>query len=313
MGEHKKGSHHAVLLGETVEGVITDKNGFYIDGTFGRGGHTRELLLGLGEEARVLAFDKDPEAIAIGKALEKEDSRFEIYHGSFAEIAAVVTAKGLAGKVSGILLDLGVSSPQLDDAERGFSFMREGPLDMRMNNASGMTAAEWLAKADEAEITRVLKEYGEEKFGLRIAKAIVQEREEKPLVTTLELAELIDKARPVKEKNKHPATRSFQGIRIFLNKELDDLKTCLDDGLEVLTVGGHFSIISFHSLEDRIVKRFFQKHIKGDDFPAGMPILDSQLNKRLKSIGKAQKASASELDDNVRARSAVLRVAEKLA
>lgn len=309
----KELTHNAVLLTETIDGVITDDNGFYIDGTFGRGGHARELLKQLGGGARVLAFDKDPEAITIGKLLEQEDSRFEIHHGSFAEIAAVVTAKGYEGKVSGILLDLGVSSPQLDDAERGFSFMKEGPLDMRMDNASGMTAAEWLAVASEEEITTVLKVYGEEKFGLRIAKAIVAERIERPLTTTLELAELIDKARPVKEKHKHPATRSFQGIRIYLNKELDDLKTCLNDGLEMLAVGGHFSVISFHSLEDRIVKKFIQKHVKGDDFPAGLPVLDSQLNKRLKSLGKAQKASASELDVNVRARSAVLRVAEKLA
>ncbi|PCJ30166.1 MAG: 16S rRNA (cytosine(1402)-N(4))-methyltransferase [Moraxellaceae bacterium] len=305
-------THHAVLLHESVEGVITDKDGFYIDGTFGRGGHTRELLKQLGKEARVLAFDKDPEAIKIGKELEQEDSRFEIVHGSFAEITAVVTDRGYVGKVSGILLDLGVSSPQLDDAERGFSFMKEGPLDMRMNNASGVTAAEWLAVAGEQEITKVLKKYGEEKFGLRIAKAIIEERAERPLVTTTQLAELIDRARPVKEKHKHPATRSFQGIRIFLNKELVDLDTCLNDGLEMLAVGGHFSVISFHSLEDRMVKRFIQKHVKGDDFPAGLPILDSQLNKRLKALSKAQKASATEVDANVRARSAVLRVAEKL-
>ncbi|OUS31683.1 16S rRNA (cytosine(1402)-N(4))-methyltransferase [Gammaproteobacteria bacterium 45_16_T64] len=306
-------THHAVLLKETVEGVITNVDGFYIDGTFGRGGHTRELLNRLGEGARVLAFDKDPEAIKIGKQLESEDDRFEIYHGSFAELESVITDKGMDGKVDGILLDLGVSSPQLDDAERGFSFMREGPLDMRMNNASGMTAADWLASAGEDEITTVLKTYGEEKFGRRIARAIIETRVENPLETTLELAELIDKARPVKEKHKHPATRSFQGIRIYLNKELDDLTTCLTDGLEVLAVGGHFSVISFHSLEDRIVKRFVQKHVKGDDFPPGLPVLESQMNKRLKSLGKAKKATADELKVNVRARSAVLRIAEKIA
>ena len=306
-------SHQAVLLNETVSGVITDAGGFYIDGTFGRGGHARELLSRLNESARVLAFDKDPEAVAVGKALAREDPRFDIYHGSFAEISDAVKERNQQGRIDGILLDLGVSSPQLDDSQRGFSFMKDGPLDMRMNNASGMTAAEWLASAEETEIANVLWQYGEERFGRRIARAIVEDRAEKPFETTHDLAGLIKRICPAKEKHKHPATRSFQGIRIYLNRELDDLKTCLHDGLDELKVGGRFSIISFHSLEDRIVKQFIQKHVKGDDFPAGLPVTESQLNKRLKHISKAVKASAEELDVNIRARSAVLRVAEKLA
>ena len=304
--------HRSVLLEEAVSGLVANTDGLYIDGTFGRGGHARAVLARLGEGGRLLAFDKDPEAIEAGRLMEQEDSRLEIVHRSFAEIRAAVCDRGDEGKVDGILLDLGVSSPQLDNAARGFSFMQEGPLDMRMNSAQGMTAEEWLNTAREEEIARVLREYGEERYARRIARAIVEGRQQSALTTTLELAQLIERASPAREKHKHPATRSFQAIRIHVNRELDDLKICLDSVLDVLRVGGRLAVISFHSLEDRLVKRFIQKQVKGDDFPPGMPITWDQLNRRMRVVGKPLRASGSELEGNVRARSAILRIAEKL-
>ena len=304
--------HQSVLLEEAVSGLVVNPNGLYIDGTFGRGGHARAVLARLGEGGRLLAFDKDPEAIEAGRLLEREDDRFEIVHSSFAEIRATVCDRGDEGKVDGILLDLGVSSPQLDNAERGFSFMQEGPLDMRMDSARGETAEEWLNTASEEDVVRVLREYGEEQYARRIARAIVEVRQGSPLTTTLELARLIEEASPAREKHKHPATRSFQAIRIHVNRELDDLKICLDSVLDVLMVGGRLAVISFHSLEDRLVKRFIRKQVKGDDFPPGMPITWDQLNRRMRVVGKPLRASGSELEVNVRARSAILRIAEKL-
>jgi len=304
--------HQSVLLEEAVSGLVVNPNGLYIDGTFGRGGHARAVLARLGEGGRLLAFDKDPEAIEAGRLLEREDDRFEIVHSSFAEIRATVCDRGDEGKVDGILLDLGVSSPQLDNAERGFSFMQEGPLDMRMDSARGETAEEWLNTASEEDVVRVLREYGEERYARRIARAIVEVRQGSPLTTTLELARLIEEASPAREKHKHPATRSFQAIRIHVNRELDDLKICLDSVLDVLMVGGRLAVISFHSLEDRLVKRFIRKQVKGDDFPPGMPITWDQLNRRMRVVGKPLRASGSELEVNVRARSAILRIAEKL-
>lgn len=309
--------HKSVMLQESVGALVVDTAGFYIDGTFGRGGHSREILSRLNDQGRLLAFDKDPEAIRVGEQLAQEDSRFQIVHGSFATMLSALDKvqetnplQGI-GQVTGILLDLGVSSPQLDDAQRGFSFSQDGPLDMRMDNSDGVSAAEWLATAAENDIAYVLKTYGEERFARRIARAIVDCREEQPLQTTGQLADLIAKTLPQKEKHKHPATRAFQGIRIFINGELEDLTAALDDCLAALKPGGRMVVISFHSLEDRLVKRFMQGHARGDA-PKGLPLRDSEINRRLKLIGKAQKASVEEVAANVRSRSAVMRVAEKL-
>ena len=217
------------------------------------------------------------------------------------------------GQVDGVLLDLGVSSPQLDDPSRGFSFLNDGPLDMRMNTSVGESAAEWIARAEEKEIADVLYQYGEERFSRRIARAIVQQRQQKAIETTAQLAKIVAEANPKWEKGKNPATRSFQGIRIHINHELDDLHACLDQALDALKVGGRLVVISFHSLEDRIVKRFIRKHVRGDEVPPGLPITQSMLNQRLKSLGKPVKAGRQEVEDNVRSRSAIMRVAEKIA
>jgi len=304
--------HTTVLLDEAVNALAIEADGFYVDGTYGRGGHSQLILEQLGEQGRLLGIDKDPEAILHGQEIHNQDARLTMYQGSFATIKALAEDRDFLGKVDGVLLDLGVSSPQLDDADRGFSFLRDGPLDMRMDPTSGISAADWLASAEEDEITDVLKRFGEEKFGKRIARAIIEQRKTKPLTTTHELVELIDEAVPVKDKYKHPATRSFQGIRIFVNEELSDLEKVLEGILEVLKPGGRMVIISFHSLEDRMVKRFIRKHVLGDDFPIGLPVTEEQLNKRLKAHGKAIKANKEQIQLNPRARSAVMRVAEKL-
>ena len=304
--------HEAVLLKEAVDGLAIREDGFYIDGTFGRGGHSREILARLGDRGRLLAIDKDPEALKVGEAIKAQDSRFDIVQASFADIADILLERKL-GKVDGILLDLGVSSPQLDQAERGFSFLRDGQLDMRMNPGSGQSAAQWLAVASEGDIARVLKEYGEERYAKRIAGAIVAIRSELAITTTTQLAKIIAEAHPAWERGKHPATKSFQAIRIFINRELDDLVLLLEQLLDILSVGGRVAIISFHSLEDRLVKRFIKKHVRGDELPARVPVMDSQLNRRLKSLGKAVRAGAEEIEHNVRSRSAILRVAEKIA
>ncbi len=308
--------HETVFLREAVEALVTDPDGIYVDGTFGRGGHSRLLLEKLGERGRLLVIDKDPEAILAAEALRAADPRVVVGHGSFAELERFVSA--LPGVtqgqvVSGILLDLGMSSPQLDDASRGFSFTHDGPLDMRMNNKQGMSAAQWLATAAEEEIARVIYEYGEEKFSRRMAKAIVAMRAQQPLTTTKQLADIITEANPAWERHKHPATRAFQGIRIFINDELKDLESVLNTALELLVTGGRMAVISFHSLEDRIVKQFMQKHVRGDDFPRGLPVTSAQLKPRLRLLGKAQKTGDDERGRNVRARSAMMRVAEKLA
>lgn len=305
--------HVSVLLDEAVDALITDVAGFYVDGTFGRGGHSQKILQHLSADAQLMAIDKDVAAITEAKSLFEGDSRFFIQHGSFAQMKEWLLALGKVGDVTGVLLDLGVSSPQLDEAERGFSFMQEGPLDMRMNTASGQTAAEWLEHASESEVARVLKEYGEERFSKRIARAIVTEQANEPIVTTQRLASIVSEANPAWEKGKHPATRAFQAIRIFINDELKDLDEVLGQALDVLGVGGRLVVISFHSLEDRRVKRFIRQQAKGDPLPIGVPVREEQLNKRLRSIGKAVKAGAAELENNPRARSAVMRIAEKIA
>ena len=310
----EKGLEHIpVLLNETVEGLAIKSNGCYIDGTFGRGGHAKAILASLSQKGKLLGLDKDPEAIKAGQSLARQDGRFDIEECSFATLSQVVNARLWQGKVDGILLDIGVSSPQLDMAERGFSFQKDGPLDMRMNPNVGISAAEWIATAEMTEIERILKTLGEERFCKRIARAIVETRDESPLTTTKQLAALVDKASPVREKNKHPATRTFQAIRIHINNELDDLTEVLQQAVDALASGGRLAVISFHSLEDRIVKLFFRDQAKGDDLPSHFPVTADQLNPTIKLVGKAIKAGEQELSVNPRARSAVLRVVEKVA
>jgi 16S rRNA (cytosine1402-N4)-methyltransferase len=309
-------AHRPVLYDEVLCGLAIQSDGIYVDGTFGRGGHAGAILERLGPRGHLLAIDKDPQAVAAAKDRFGSDSRFSIAQGSFTQLGRLVQERGWqqseAGGVHGVLLDLGVSSPQLDDPERGFSFRHDGELDMRMDPGSGQSAADWLARAEEYDIRRVLREYGEEKFAKRIAYAIVNTRTENPITTTSQLAALIAEASPVHEKGKDPATRSFQAIRIFINGELDDLKQCLPQALDVLRPGGRLAVISFHSLEDRIVKRLLRKEARGDDFPPDLPIPQSALSPRIKLVGKAIRASESEIAENPRARSAVLRIAERL-
>ncbi|WP_150539869.1 16S rRNA (cytosine(1402)-N(4))-methyltransferase RsmH [Actinobacillus vicugnae] len=305
--------HITVLLNEAVEGLAIKPNGIYIDGTFGRGGHSRLILSKLSERGRLIATDRDPRAIAEANTIH--DSRFQIVHTAFSAIPEVCEQLGLVGKIDGILLDLGVSSPQLDDAERGFSFMRDGPLDMRMDTTKGLSAAEWLAQVSVDDLAWVLKTFGEERFAKRIAQAVVSYNKSATdkISRTLQLAQIIAEAVPFKDKHKHPATRSFQAIRIFINSELDELEKALQSALSVLAPEGRLSIISFHSLEDRMVKQFMRKNSKGADVPKGLPILESELNKNipLKTIGKAIMPSEAEIAANPRSRSAVLRIAEK--
>lgn len=305
--------HDAVLLNEAVEALVIDPNGIYIDCTFGRGGHSRAILSRLSEEGRLIGFDKDLQAIAVGEQLQQEDDRFSIVHESFSLLEQEVSKRSWVGEVTGVLMDLGVSSPQLDQAERGFSFMQDGPLDMRMDTTRGQTAEQWIATTDEDDMVWVFKAFGEERYAKRIARAIVEKRAKAPITRTKQLADIISEAHPRWEKHKHPATRCFQAIRIAVNRELDDLKDTLEQVLNVLKVGGRLVAISFHSLEDRIVKQFIQKQAQGQDFPAGLPITEDMINRRMKKVGKFTKAGDSELERNIRARSAVMRVAEKLA
>jgi 16S rRNA (cytosine1402-N4)-methyltransferase len=306
-------AHRPVLFEEVLEGLQVREDGIYIDGTFGRGGHAGAILERLGAGGQLLAIDKDPQAVAAAKAQFEGDARFDIERGSFAMLSQFVEARGWQQQIDGILLDLGVSSPQLDDAARGFSFRHDGALDMRMDPEQGESAAEWLAHAEEYDIRRVLRDYGEEKFAKRIAYAIVKTRAETPITTTGQLAALIAEASPVHEKGKDPATRSFQAIRIYINGELDDLRECLPQTLDALRPGGRLAVISFHSLEDRMVKRFMRDEAKGDNFPPDLPVPQSALSPRLKVVGKAIRAGEQEVKGNPRARSAVLRVAERLA
>lgn len=309
--------HVSVLLNESVDGLAIKPDGIYIDGTFGRGGHSRLILSHLGENGRLYSIDRDPQAIA--EAQKIDDPRFEIIHGPFSGMEKYMEERDLIGRVDGVLLDLGVSSPQLDDAERGFSFMRDGPLDMRMDPTSGQSAAEWLAEAEVDDIAWVLKEFGEERFAKRIARGIVEHREnpeKEPLTRTRELASLIASVSPFKDKHKHPATRSFQAIRIYINSELDEIETALNGAVSILAPEGRLSVISFHSLEDRMVKRFIRKQSKGPEVPAGLPLTEEQIkalgSAALKTVGKAIKPSQDELGYNTRARSSVLRLAERI-
>ncbi|MBI3343466.1 MAG: 16S rRNA (cytosine(1402)-N(4))-methyltransferase RsmH [Gammaproteobacteria bacterium] len=304
--------HRPVLVEEVVAGLAIQPGGLYVDGTFGRGGHALAILAKLGSEGCLLALDKDPQAIAAAQEQFLSDKRFMIERGSFAMLKQQVERRGWLRKVSGVLLDLGVSSPQLDDPERGFSFSHDGPLDMRMDPESGRSAADWLGVAPEREIVQVLRGYGEERYAKRIARAIVQARAASPIRTTKQLAEIVHAAHPAWEKDKDPATRSFQAIRIFINQELDDLEACLPQCVEALAPGGRLAVISFHSLEDRIVKRFMRKEARGGEFPPGLPVTQARFHPKLRVIGKAIHASSAEVQANPRARSAVLRIAERL-
>ncbi len=308
-----RSEHLPVLLNEAVDALAITVDGIYVDGTFGRGGHSRAILAELSDSGHLLALDRDPAAIAVGEELANKDKRFSIEQCSFSELEKQVNARLWLGKVDGVLLDIGVSSPQLDEAERGFSFQKDGPLDMRMNPDVGISAADWLATAEMSDIEVVLKTLGEERYGKRIARAIVETREEIAIETTKQLATLVEKASPSREKHKHPATRTFQAIRIYINDELNELNDVLGQAIDVLAVGGRLAVISFHSLEDRIVKRFFREQAKGDNLPANFPIRADELNPKVKLIGKAIKASEEELARNPRARSAVLRIVEKMA
>ena len=303
-------SHYSVMLQESVVGLAVRPEGIYIDGTFGRGGHSRAILNQL-QSGRLLAVDQDLQAIHYAAAHFKE-ANFEIEHGSFEQLFEFCEKRGWTGQVDGILLDLGVSSPQLDDAERGFSFMRDGPLDMRMNTESGMTAQQWLAQVDEKTLAQVLKQYGEERFSGRIARVIKEAIAANQLHSTLDLAELVKKISPKTEKNKHPATRTFQAIRIAVNRELDVLKNVLEAAVQVLAKGGRLSVISFHSLEDRIVKQFFRDQSKVRDLFPDSPVQLEVIEPVLKKVGKPIFPSEAECKENPRSRSAVLRIAERI-
>ncbi|PCM43848.1 16S rRNA (cytosine(1402)-N(4))-methyltransferase RsmH [Marinobacter sp. ANT_B65] len=304
-------SHRSVLLDSAVDYLVSDSDGKYVDGTFGRGGHSQLILGRLGPSGQLLGIDKDPEAIRVAEVLADNDSRFGYFHGSFAELGRAVSDAGW-NEVDGVLMDLGVSSPQLDDASRGFSFMREGPLDMRMNPLQSPSAAQWLAHAEEREIADVIWRYGEERFSRRIARLIVERRKEAPIETTLQLAALVSEAVVKKEKHKHPATRTFQAVRIFINRELEDLEAGLQAAVDKLAPGGRLVVISFHSLEDRLVKRFMRDLARGPRLPKGIPVTAEQEASDFRLIGKANKAGAGEVSENVRARSAVMRVLERI-
>ena len=306
-------NHQSVLLQEALDSLNIRPSGIYIDATFGRGGHSSAILQQLNEQGRLLAFDQDEEAVAFAKQQFADDARFVIEHCNFDRIAEVVERCGLSGKIDGVLMDLGVSSPQLDDAGRGFSFLRSGPLDMRMDTSRGETARQWLAKVKPADLINVLKRYGEEKFARRIATAIVEARAQREITETGELAEIISNAIPVKEKHKHPATRSFQAIRIFINDELQAIERGLKGAVSVLAKGGRLSVISFHSLEDRIVKRFMRDISSRPKLPAGLPVMEADIEVPYRLVSKPIVAGAKELQANPRARSARLRVLERRA
>lgn len=309
MSEGAPRVHLSVLLQEAVLALAVKPEGVYVDATFGRGGHSREILAGLGSQGRLVALDRDPAAIAAGRAIV--DARFVLVHASFANVGAVLDGLNVA-QVDGVLLDLGMSSPQLDEAERGFSFRYDAPLDMRMDTSRGETAAEWLEQAEQAEIERVIRDYGEERFAHAIAEAVVAFRSEHRISTTRQFAALVEKAVRTREPGKHPATRSFQALRIHINQELEELSLALPACAARLVPGGRLVVISFHSLEDRIVKRFLREQSQPARLPARLPVRASELSQpMLRLVGRAVRASTAEIAANPRARSAVMRVAEK--
>jgi len=310
--ENRDYAHRPVLLSEALKALAIKPEGIYLDGTFGRGGHSEAILEKLGEGGRLLAIDQDPQAVIVADQRFGDDPRFEIAQSNFESLVEVVSERGFKQKIDGVLLDIGVSSPQLDDASRGFSFLKPGPLDMRMNPEAGQSAAQWLAVVEEYDLFIVLKRYGEERFARRIAHAVVTARQEKEITDTVQLAELISAAVPIKEKHKHPATRSFQAIRIYINRELEVLESALEAAVDVLAVGGRLVVISFHSLEDRIVKRFMRDKARGPKIPKDLPIMDSEIEVNFKLIGKAIKPGEQEIEQNPRSRSSVLRILERL-
>ena len=303
-------AHVTVLLEEAVDALAIKADGIYVDATFGRGGHSRRILSELNEKGRLVAVDRDPQAIAAGAAID--DPRFLLVHRAFGELAEAADEAGVS-EVDGVLFDVGVSSPQIDDGERGFSFRYDAPLDMRMDTTQGETAAEWLARAEIRDITEVIRNYGEERFAFQIAKKVVAARLEQPIVTTGQFAALVRETVRTREPGQDPATRSFQALRIHINQELRQLEVALPQALGLLKPGGRLVVISFHSLEDRIVKNFMRNESIADDLPKGLPLRADQLPKpKLRLIGKPVKPSAAEIGANPRARSAVMRVAEKL-
>lgn len=307
----KMSLHYSVMLRESILQLGLNPKGIYVDATFGRGGHSRAMLNTLGPEGRLIALDRDPEAVDYGLA-SIQDPRFNLIHSAFSDLKNQIDRLGLAGAIEGILLDLGVSSPQLDQAERGFSFMREGPLDMRMNTLAGITAAEWLATVEEKKLADLIFKYGEERFSRRIAKAIVVARQLNPIETTGDLVRIIETAIPMRERSKHPATRTFQAIRIVINQELAELEAVLNQALEVLAIGGRLVVISFHSLEDRIVKQFMKAKTTPPYVPKDIPLKGVAYQTNYRLVGKAIKPTEEEIKENPRSRSAILRTLEKL-
>ncbi len=306
----RSAAHVTVLLEEAVGALAIKADGVYLDATFGRGGHSRRILAALNEKGRLIAVDRDPEAINAGRAIN--DPRFRLVHRTFSEIAEAAREAGV-NDVDGVLFDIGVSSPQIDDGERGFSFRHDAPLDMRMDTTQGETAAEWLARAEIREITEVIRDYGEERFAFQIAKKVVAARLEQPIVTTGQFAALVRATVRTREPGQDAATRSFQALRIHTNQELGQLAIALPQALELLKPGGRLVVISFHSLEDRIVKNFMREQSTADSLPKNLPLRADQLPKpKLRLVGKPVKASAAEVAANPRARSAVMRVAEKI-
>ena len=303
--------HVPVLLGPVLDGLNLKPDGCYVDGTFGRGGHSKEILRQLGEQGRLIAIDRDPQAIAATAEVLAGDPRFEVIRGDFAQLETFIGERNLVGGIDGLLLDLGVSSPQLDEADRGFSFLRDGPLDMRMDPDSGVPASEWLAAVDEQELKLVLKKFGEEKYAHRIARAIVTARDAAPISRTAQLARIVEEARPARGEKIHPATRTFQAIRIAINNELAQLEAALQQSVNVLKRGGRLCVISFHSLEDRIVKRFMRDASREPEQYRGMPDVPAEHRPKLSLIGKAITATPEEIAANPRARSARLRIAER--
>jgi 16S rRNA (cytosine1402-N4)-methyltransferase len=304
--------HHVpVLLEEALQALQVKEDGVYVDATYGRGGHAQEILKRLGDRGRLLVFDRDPKACEDARRKLGADARVQIIQGPFSMLARTIDGLGLAGIVNGMLFDLGVSSPQLDDARRGFSFRAEGPLDMRMDPDAGESASDWLQRAEEGEIARVIREYGEERFAQRIARAIVRERSIEPITTTGRLADIVARAVPTRERKKDPATRTFQAIRIHINRELEEIGEVLPQVLRLLASGGRLAVISFHSLEDRIVKRFMRAEAKGEELPPELPVRQDHFHPRLRIIGKAIRAGEAEARRNPRSRSAVLRIAER--
>jgi 16S rRNA (cytosine1402-N4)-methyltransferase len=309
-------SHRTVLLEETVQALVPDErvpaNGLFVDGTFGRGGHSQALLKRLGTQAKLLVIDKDPQAIAVAQVWAADDPRIICIHGGFGDLKTLIDDQGIDA-VDGVMMDLGVSSPQLDQAERGFSFMRDGPLDMRMDTSQGQTAAQWLATAGLDEVREVIRDYGEERFALQIAKAIVARRAQRPIERTLDFADIVAAAVRTREKGQHPATRTFQAVRIYINRELEELDRALEAALGLLKTGGRLAVISFHSLEDRRVKQFMQGAARLPAELARLPLREDQLPKPLLAGVKRIRPNPDEVAGNPRARSAVLRYAERTA